>query len=218
MKIYVDSPYYNGEGDSCNCYRYSITIEDEYDVEVISQIIKAGDFISLDSYFWTFVINANFINGPLKTIQIDGSKYGDIVETISIGANTKIEIHIEQEEVDRVEKMNKMIKNLEIYEMYKKSISSDHIQNEGFRILQQYINKKPYKVIYGNDVISSMNKELVKVVFVCWNFIKTQDIKIVNLLTQNNHKNNKTNIIVVWKGNENYNELKNYGGIVGVLF
>lgn len=106
----------------------------------------------------------------------------------------------------------------EKYEMYKKSISSEQIQNEGFRILQQYIDRKPYQIVYGNDVITSMKEGLIKVVFVSWKFIKVQDERMIKILTHESHKYEKTNIVVIWKGNEHYEELKSYGGIVGVLY
>lgn len=216
MKIFVLFPYDNGEQDRFPYFQYYITLEDEYDVEVISKIIKAGDLIQLDKSYWTSVMNINY-NAQQKIIEIEGEQLRTI-KTFTIGANMKVGIEIDQEDNARLDKMNRMIKDIPKYEMYKKSVSTEHIQNEGFRILHEYMNRKPHKLVFGNDVISSMNNELVKVVFVCWKFFKTHDIKMVKILTQENHKHNNANIIVVWKGNENYEELKNYGGIVGVLY
>lgn len=220
MKIYFVPPYYDGECDRFTDYKYDIMIEDDYDLEILSKLIKAGDIIRIIFFDspWMIVQNVNFIELPKKMIEIRGQKYGHVDEIFSIGINMKIEIEVKNEYVDRINKMNKMVEFNHKFEMYKKAISNEHIQNEGFRILQQYINRQPYKVIYGNEVISLMNKELVKVVFVCWNFIKLQDEQLINILTQDSHKYNNANIVIIWKGNENYEELKTYGGIVGVLF
>ena len=219
MKIYVVPPYYDWEYDKLTDYKYCITFEDDYDLEIISKLIKEGDIIRIIHYNSPRIVvqNVNFIELPKKLIEIRGIKYYMAVETIVIGINMQIEIDIKDENIDRINKLNKMIEFNHKFEMYKKAISSEQIQNEGFRILHQYINRRPYKVIYGNDVISSMKNELVKVIFVCWNFIKLQDERMINILTQDNHKYNNTNIVVIWKGNENYEELKTYGGIVGVL-
>lgn len=153
-------------------------------------------------------------------IEVGGIIYGSRDNPFKIEAGMNIDIQIPQTNANRIRKMMKLMESISTdkFEIYKQSISSEHIQNESFRILQRYIEREPYKVIFGNDVISSMNKELVKVVFVSWKFIKEQDDKMTHILTNLNHKYNKANIVVFWKGNENYAELKNYGGIVGVLY
>lgn len=220
MKIEFSYPIYDYEGGRLAFYQYKITIEDEFDVEYIYKMIKAGDFILVygKPIFWAIITNTKLIDGPEKMIEIEGNIEGIKATTFTIGKNDTIDLDFEPEVDVRLEKLEKLKENLVKFEMYKKAISTEHIQNEGFRILQKYINTKPSQVVYGNNVISSMDNELVKVVFVSWNFIKNQDLKMIKLLTQESHKYNKTNIVVVWKGNENYQELKNYGGIVGVLY
>lgn len=220
MKIYICEPYLDWECDQMTPFVCCITIEDDYDVEVLSKMIKEGDFIRIHRYFWLIVSNVNFIATPRKMIELLGRKYGMDEERVLIEKNMTIEIEVESEEgnADKIRKLEKMKREHEKYEMYKKSISSEHIQNEGFRILQQYIDRKPYQIVYGNDVITSMKEGLIKVVFACWKFIKVQDQRMIKILTHESHKYEKTNIVVIWKGNEHYEELKSYGGIVGVLY
>lgn len=216
MKIDVLFPYDNGEQDRFHYFQYRIKMEDQFDVELISRIIKVGDIVRDNNSYFTTVIAVDF-DAQQKTLEINGRQLFTN-KVISFGTNKAIEILIHQENDHRLKKMNKMIEDIPRYEMYKKSVSSDHIQNEGFRILHEYINRKPYKVVFGNDVISSLNDEQVKVVFVCWKFIKTSNKKLFKILAPDTHKYKNANIIVVWKGNENYEELKTYGGIVGVLY
>ena len=202
-------------------YIFTIEIKDEYDVEMVSKIIIPGDFIRIASKNVAIdSTNVNYIEIPKKMIEVGGIIYGSRDNPFKIEAGMNIDIQIPQTNANRIRKMMKLMESISTdkFEIYKQSISSEHIQNESFRILQRYIEREPYKVIFGNDVISSMNKELVKVVFVSWKFIKEQDDKMTHILTNLNHKYNKANIVVFWKGNENYSELKNYGGIVGVLY
>ena len=79
------------------------------------------------------------------------------------------------------------------------------------------MNKKKNKVIYGQEVISNIEKENVKVVFVNWTFIKRQNEKWFSILTNEENKYKNVNIVVFGKLNANYSEIKRYGGIVGVL-
>lgn len=104
------------------------------------------------------------------------------------------------------------------FDKYKMSISNEKIQNKSFDILKEYMNKKPYDIIYGNDVIKLMNDGLIKVAFVSWKFLKRQDDEIFDKLTNINNKFNKTNLVVMWKENKNYEQLIEYGGIIGVLY
>lgn len=217
MKIYISFSYYDWDEDSPN---FHIKAEDDYDIEILSKYIKVGDyfFVKRNGGCWYLIRNVRYVNTPMKMIEITGLKYHQIEETIYIKPNMEIELQIDPSDEDRIEKLENLCKNINKFERYKKAISTEHIQNEGFRILHEYMNKKPYQVIYGNDVLLSMKKELVKVIFVSWKFIKTQNDKIINTLTKENHKSNNANIVVVWKYNENYDELKSLGGIIGVLY
>lgn len=218
MKIYVMYPYFDYECDRMTPFHCYIKIEDDYDIEVLSKIVGEGDFLRIRGSFWMIIRNVDLIEGPPKILQVEGRKHGTIEEAVTIRANIEIELEYEEIDADKIRKLEKIYRENDKFEIYKQSLSSEHIQNEGFRILQQYIDRKPYKVVYGNEAVSSMEEELAQVVFVSWKFIKVQEERMFHILTQDSHKYKKTNIVVIWKGNEHYEELKNYGGIVGVLF
>ena len=109
-----------------------------------------------------------------------------------------------------------MDKRYEENKIYRESVSDIYIQNESFRILKEYMNKKMDKVIYGYDVISNIEK--VKVVFVSWPFVKNLKKEWFKLFTNKENKIKNANIVVFSKGNKNYNEIKMYGGIIGVIY
>ena len=78
------------------------------------------------------------------------------------------------------------------------------------------MNKKMAKVIYGYDVISNIEK--VKVIFVTWSFVKRVKKEWFKLLTNKDNKIKNTNIVVFNKGSNKYEEIKMYGGIIGVIY
>ena len=87
MKIYVVPPYYDWEYDKLTDYKYCITFEDDYDLEIISKLIKEGDIIRIihynsprivvqnvnfiEQYSFTYCINLVCFEFPEKVISIE---------------------------------------------------------------------------------------------------------------------------------------------------
>ena len=117
-----------------------------------------------------------------------------------------------------MELINKMSCQFEDYKIYRESISNANIKNESFRILKEYMDKKKDKIVYGYDVISNIEINNVKVVFVSWSFVKNLKGKWFEILANKENKYKDINIVVFGKDDENYKEIKNNGGIIGVIY
>ncbi|KAK8884626.1 hypothetical protein M9Y10_043742 [Tritrichomonas musculus] len=201
-------------------YEWYFRIRIEYDEEVLKiyRIIGIGDLFRFN--------NSNRNNysviEDIKYIENgNNDKYINIIvndkgnrKSLFIGINDSFELITR--DYTKIDSIYNMDKRYEEYKIYRESVSDDYIQNESFRILKEYMNKKMDKVIYGYDVIS--NIENVKVVFVSWSFVKNLKNEWFKLLTNKENKIKNANIVVFSKGNKNYEELKMYGGIIGVIY
>ncbi|KAK8844514.1 hypothetical protein M9Y10_024379 [Tritrichomonas musculus] len=118
---------------------------------------------------------------------------------------------------EKVKMIEKMDSRFERYKIYKECVSDIMIRRESFRILREYMENKNDKIIYGFNVISNIENNDVKVVFVVWSFVKNLNEKLFKMLTNKENKYKDVNIVVFGKGDEYYEEIKNYGGIVGVI-
>ena len=197
---------------------FRIRIEDDEEVLKIYRIIGIGDLFRFN--------NSNRNNysviEDIKYIENgNNDKYINIIvndkgnrKSLFIGINDSFELITR--DYTKIDSIYNMDKRYEEYKIYRESVSDDYIQNESFRILKEYMNKKMDKVIYGYDVISNIEK--VKVVFVSWSFVKNLKNEWFKLLTNKENKIKKANIVVFSKGNKNYEELKMYGGIIGVIY
>ena len=207
---------------------YSINIEDDYDFIIFMEKLKSIDVIRIinlnpielvvfdTNYIGVYnresIKNVKFIIEPIKMIEIE-----DKENKVEIKANVEFKLTIPIVFYHEIDMIDEMIWNNVKFEKYKKAISDEKIQNKSFDILNEYIEKKPLKVIYGRDVIELLKKGLIKVVFLSWNFIKKLDDKLFDELTSIDNKFKNANIVMFWKKNKNYKELVQYE-IIGVFF
>lgn len=194
-----------------------IGIEYEEILKKFSKVIKKDDEIRNYDSKMTYVKieEVEYIEEPEKKILINGimnrSNY-----SFYIKAKDTIELHTR--DFERMELINKMSCQFEDYKIYRESISNANIKNESFRILKEYMDKKKDKIVYGYDVISNIEINNVKVVFVSWSFVKNLKGKWFEILTNKENKYKDINIVVFGKDDENYKEIKNNGGIIGVIY
>ena len=205
-------------------YEWYFRIRIEYDEEVLKiyRIIGIGDlfrFNNSDRNNYSVIEDIRIIeNGSneknrFNIINIIVNDKGNR-KSLFIGVNDSFELITR--DYTKIDSIYNMDKRYEEYKIYRESVSDDYIQNESFRILKEYMNKKMDKVIYGYDVISNIEK--VKVVFVSWPFVKNLKKEWFKLFTNKENKIKNANIVVFSKGNKNYNEIKMYGGIIGVIY
>ena len=212
-KMVIILDYYVDRDD---IYEFSILIQYEEDLKSISKVISKGDIICFkkENIWKERVENVNYIENTEKKILIEVRMKDNSFKNFYIYVSDEFKMY--KTNSYEVERIYKIINYSDKYDIYRKSISGDFIKEESFRILKEYMNKKKDKVIYGQEVISYIEKEKVKVVFVNWTFlILRQEEKWFLILT--NEENKYKNVNVVGKGDENYNEIKSYGGIIGVL-
>lgn len=194
-----------------------IGIEYEEILKKFSKVIKKDDEIRNYDSKMTYVKieEVKYIEEPEKKILINGimnrSNY-----SFYIKAKDTIELHTR--DFERMELINKMSCQFEDYKIYRESISNANIKNESFRILKEYMDKKKDKIVYGYDVISNIEINNVKVVFVSWSFVKNLKGKWFEILANKENKYKDINIVVFGKDDENYKEIKNNGGIIGVIY
>ncbi|KAK8839499.1 hypothetical protein M9Y10_031855 [Tritrichomonas musculus] len=100
----------------------------------------------------------------------------------------------------------------------KKNLTSPRdLQEKCFDILHKYLVKNYNMVVYGNETYDALENGAVKVLFVTEDFIERQNEKWKSALSSDDHKYHGANIVVYDKGAINYDELTNFGGIIGVL-
>ncbi|KAK8870474.1 hypothetical protein M9Y10_008357 [Tritrichomonas musculus] len=205
-------------------YEWYFRIRIEYDEEVLKiyRIIGIGDlfrFNNSDRNNYSVIEDIRIIeNGSneknrFNIINIIVNDKGNR-KSLFIGVNDSFELITR--DYTKIDSIYNLDKRYEEYKIYRESVSDIYIQNESFRILKEYMNKKMDKVIYGYDVISNIEK--VKVVFVSWPFVKNLKKEWFKLFTNKENKIKNANIVVFSKGNKNYNEIKMYGGIIGVIY
>ena len=205
-------------------YEWYFRIRIEYDEEVLKiyRIIGIGDlfrFNNSDRNNYSVIEDIRIIeNGSneknrFNIINIIVNDKGNR-KSLFIGVNDSFELITR--DYTKIDSIYNMDKRYEENKIYRESVSDIYIQNESFRILKEYMNKKMDKVIYGYDVISNIEK--VKVVFVSWPFVKNLKKEWFKLFTNKENKIKNANIVVFSKGNKNYNEIKMYGGIIGVIY
>ena len=212
--------------EKSECYEYydyyewyfKIRIEYEEEVNKIYKIIGNGDlfrFNKLENNKYFVIEDKKYIEDEIKNKYINIIvKYKGGRKSLFIGVKDSIEMMTR--DYSKIEDIYRMDERYEDYKIYRESISNIYIQNESFRILKEYMNKKMDKVIYGYDVISNIEK--VKVIFVTWSFVKRVKNEWFKLLTNKDNKIKNTNIVVFNKGSNKYEEIKMYGGIIGVIY
>lgn len=96
-----------------------------------------------------------------------------------------------------------------------KYISEKSIQDKGYEILKEYIDKKYQLVVYGHKVLEKLENDELQVLFVTYSIVEQQGAKMKAKMIS--HKYNKTNIIIYDEKSPYWNELKEYGEIIGVF-
>lgn len=99
----------------------------------------------------------------------------------------------------------------------KNIVSPRDFQEKCFDILHKYMMTKFSLVTYGNETFEALESGAIKVLFVTEEFIEKQNEAWKNILSSETHKYHGANIVVYDKGAKNWEELANFGGIIGVL-
>ena len=202
--------------------RYSYDVYMNIMVFYEEALKKISKFIAKDDEIYVYK------SGTVK-IKVEEVIYiEDLEKKILIKGRNKVKfcsVYIKEKDTfdfftsdnEKVKIIEKMDSRFEGYKIYKDSVSDIRIRRESFRILREYLENKNDKVIYGFNVISNIENNKVKVVFVVWSFVKNLNEKLFKILINKENKYKDVNIVVFGKGDEYYNEIKNYGGIVGVI-
>lgn len=214
MIISYNVDYFHGDDIR---YIYGIQIQYQEDLKMFSKVITQSDRIQLHTFSYNndlIVDEVEYVEEPEKSLIVTGKYFpGDDSHSLSIKLNDIFYYQsLYQEKIQLFEK------KYETYKLYKQSVSDLDLQQRCFAILHRLMNKDMEKIVFGKDVISKIKDDLIHVVLVNWTFLKHQDQQWFSLLTDKSHKIKRANIVVIDKGTELYEELKNYGGIVGVLF
>lgn len=213
----VEYWYFNETDD---LYHYKIKIDYEEDLKRYSKRIQNENFEMIYIKKKGIYIKSEYI----KSVEYIENDNEDDVEKkilIRVSASEIFDICLNDEfdiiSLDEIKSLEDR-RDEEDYKIYKESISSEEIQNSSYRILKNCMSKNGNKVIYGKDAITNLENGTVKVVFVNWTFLKRTEEKIFSMLTKKENKYNNASIVVIGKGNDNYKEIKSYGGIIGVLY
>lgn len=99
----------------------------------------------------------------------------------------------------------------------KNMVSDPNLQKKCFEILHKYMAKKFNLVMYGNETLDALENGSIKVLLVTDDFIERQNDQWKNKLLTEEHKYHGGNIVIYNKGTSNWEELTNFGGIIGVL-
>lgn len=217
----------------------NILIEHSSDYQIIFKLVKVKDMIITKirrkdkllkvpvfyALVQLFVESIEYLTDPEETIHIVGHILQSDNSNIKEGSKQSLWItdgceliliknKWEKEDIELLTKSNEK-KTIEIEK--KKIISDRNLQEKCFEMLQKYIAKKFYLVSYGNETIDALENGAIKVLFVTDDYIENQSEKIKKILSSETHKYHGANIVVYDKGTNNWNELTNYGGIIGVL-
>lgn len=216
-----------------------ICVDNTSDYAILYKIIKIGDIIKTnvrrkDKSLKIHILHADasllvekieYIIEPEETIHIVGT----IIESdeIYIPPGTrlnfwvidgcKLELIKNKWESDELDLLKNQSKKTEKHVERDKMISDRDLQEKCFDILHKYIVKNYSLIIYGNESFEALENGAVKVLLVTEEFIKRQNDRWKNILSNENHKYHGSNIVVYDKGTNNFEELTSFGGIIGVL-
>lgn len=150
----------------------------------------------------------------VKSNLFEGLEEKDIIE-FSITGKCKFRLYrslgisYDNYYIDGQFKGFKKMKEIEKY------ISEKSIQDKGYEILKEYIDKKYQLVVYGHKVLEKLENDELQVLFVTYSIVEQQGAKMKAKMIS--HKYNKTNIIIYDEKSPYWNELKEYGEIIGVF-
>lgn len=216
-----------------------VSVNDETDYKILNRLIKKDDIIEkrirkkdkvVKNRFYYINISliideVEYIEEPTETIHLTGKITKSDFENIKEGCKQSIwitdgcEFCIIKEEwnQDEIKILEEIINYDETKPNYKTHASPRELQHKCFDVLHKYIAKKFSYVIYGKETLSALENGSIKVLFVTEEFIDKQADNYKYALTTENHQFHGANIVIYDKGTDNWQELTNYGGIIGVL-
>lgn len=196
---------------------FMIKIEYEEVLRKFTKIIDKDDEIRIykNKMGYVKVEEVEYIEEMKKMILIKGKNKG---KKYLFYINNKDIIELYIKDFDRMDLIKKLDNEFDVYKIYRESVSDIKIRNESFRILKEYMNNKIEKVVFGYDILSKMENNNIKVVFVNRSFVKNLKNKWFKIFTNKENKYKDVNIVVFEKGEDNYKEIKNNGGIIGVIY
>lgn len=219
--------------------RVNIYIDQSSDYPILNKLIKNGDIVetkirrkdkSLKKPVFYAIVDISveqieYATEPDETIHIVGKVENSDHENIKEGSNQSFWITDGCELTLMKEKWNE--KEMDIIDeimhpsesaQQKKNLASPKdLQEKCFDILHKYIAKNCSMITYGNETFDALDNGAIKVLFVTEEFINRQNEKWQNVLSLEDHKYRGANIVVYDEGSKNWEELTNFGGIIGVL-
>lgn len=217
----------------------NISVNENEDYHIIKNLIKQNDIIekrirrkdkNIKNRFYYINISlivdgVEYIKDPVETIHITGKISSSDYEYIKEGSKHSIwitdgcEFRLFKSEWNEEElRIIDDLINYDESEMnYKNLASPCDLQKKCFDILHKYITKNFSYVTYGNETLNTLENGAIKVLFVTIEFIERQNDEWKNILTSSTRKYHGANIVIYDKKSENWDELTNYGGIIGVL-
>lgn len=217
----------------------NISVNEVEDYQIIKNLIKQNDVIekrirrkdkNIKNRFYyiniaLIVDNVEYIKDPTETIHITGkisnSDYQNIKEgskhSIWITDGCEFRLFKNEWNEEELRILDDLINYDESEMNYKNLASPRDLQNKCFDILHKYITKNFSYVTYGNETLNTLEMGAIKVLFVTIEFIERQSEEWKYILTSSSRKYHGANIVIYDKKSENWDELTNYGGVIGVL-
>ncbi|KAK8847951.1 hypothetical protein M9Y10_019002 [Tritrichomonas musculus] len=214
-------------------------IEQSSDYPILYKLLKVGDTIktkirrkdkSLKTPIFYAIVeliveNIEYIRDPTDTIHINGKISQS--DNLNVKEGTKQSIWItdgcelqliksnwDENELSTIDEiLHPKSSKVKVNEL----ASPVDLQNKCFDILHKYMAKKFDYVTYGKETLEALENGAVNVLFVTEEFIERQDDQWKNPLSSADHKYHGANIVVYNQGSANWEELTNFGGIIGVL-
>ena len=218
---------YDCEFDGHMCYK--IIIEKEEDYEELSYVIVKGDVIKMEE-----LINLIFVNyieydeNDKNCIKIFGYETNYYPEDFNNFENKEIKEFVINRKCDfylyryRYFNYEDCFLEDQVY-FYKekkekeKYVSDINIQNRCFEILNNYISNKYYLVVFGFKSLEYLKNDSLKVLMISYDILNKLDIKYKQIIKNENHKYKETNIVIYDEKSIYFDEVLNYGGIIGVI-
>lgn len=217
----------------------NIYIDEDSDYPILDKLIKNGDIIetkirrkdkSLKNPVFYAIVEllveqTEYTKEPSETIHVVGKVTNSDHDNIKEGTKQsfwitdgcELRLMKEKWEDDDMDLINELLHPSKNNEEHEKLTSPKELQDKCFDLLHKYMVKKCSYVTYGNEVFESLENGAIKVLFITEEFIDRQNEKWKNILSSEDHKYHGANIVVYDKESSNWEELTNFGGIIGVL-
>lgn len=225
--------------DQENQYVLSIYVDQPSDYALLNKLIKVGDTIETkirrkDKYLKNPIFYAivdllveqiEYVTDPSETIHIVGKITNSDNDNIKEGTKQSLwitdgcELKLKKDSLDTqdLKIVDDILHPKPLNAQTKSIASSRDLQVKCFEVLHKYMAKKFSLVTYGNETFDALENGAIKVLFVTEEFIEQQNEEWKNILSSESHKYHGANIVVYDQGAKNWEELSNFGGIIGVL-